>query len=66
MEEKVFVVWFKNGTTAMFHGVESVRYNGADLIFYYTSNSRGQRMMGSFLKKEIAGHAMSDSLVEYR
>jgi len=63
-EEKVFVVWFKNGTTAMFQGVVAKMNGGADIVFYYTSDSRGQRMRGSFHKEKIAGYAVSDNLVK--
>lgn len=56
-EEKVFVLWFKNGTTAMFENVSEIKYSSGMISFNYNGKSTGKRMHANFYRDSISGHA---------
>lgn len=59
MDEKTFVIWFKDGATAMFHNISKLDYGAKVIEFDYDGKSTGKRMSALFYKDSMRGFSES-------
>jgi hypothetical protein len=59
MNKKTFVIWFKDGTTAMFNDVDKVKYGDRVIEFDYDGKSTGKRMSALFYRDSMRGFSES-------